>query len=268
MLDSSHSNETNVLALYGVDSSTRAVELFFFWAVNWFQALGYSPQRLAVHWPDRRGKYVSFARASSKLLEAGFSNVSGLSVLACDQGGPGPSTGHAITALFDRQPFALCAAVAARSSVLELLGLPQSCHELISALRPAYGIAYCRPDEEGPLMFAIGLSQGSSAARGGEAYEEALAVSRWGDVGMPNQVYRDGLLRGVFEVNLLADSHLARRVGDWALGDWIRSAPYRGNLLRFSQGLHLWQVESAQLSLVADELWDLGTIFDWRRHIY
>ena len=52
--------------------------------------------------------------------------------------------------------------------------------------------------------------------RCGEEYQEELRVCRWGDIGMPEQVYRHGLQRDVFPQNFLTNVHLETKIDGYS----------------------------------------------------
>ncbi|MGA7614917.1 MAG: hypothetical protein WBX15_07025 [Thermoanaerobaculia bacterium] len=113
--------------------------------------------------------------------------------------------------------------------------------DLVTLVRPWYGIAYERPAHLGPVMFAIGISQGLGFAS--EDLKAASEISRWGSTGLREKVYMKGLLRDVYRWNILSEVHLNSRVGGMALDEWIKNGQgTRGAVDVLADGRWLWRV--------------------------
>jgi hypothetical protein len=196
------SDERLVLAFYGVDASPEAAEAFFLAASQWFNELGYSPDKLGIVGDGYSGKVGGYHRSKAKLEKLGFSgvksfdihsskpnaNVSGLEYFASGSfSHAGDDGGYAVLAV-------PC------SSAPKSTWLPVA-QKLVKGVRPIYGIGFRRELRLGPVKYALGICQGLGAGLTGEAYEEARNISRWCDIGMVKQVYREGLLRGVYPWN-------------------------------------------------------------------
>ena len=121
-------------------------------------------------------------------------------------------------------------------------------------LRPEYGIGYNRLRREGPEWFAVGIchSQGVDDAVSkvsGEAYEERLVISRWGDA-MDERLWRKGILRDVYPWNFLTRPQLSTRVGAEPLRRRVRQDARRGTLKEISGPIVLWEVRQTEIPQV------------------
>jgi hypothetical protein len=140
----------------------------------------------------------------------------------------------------------------------------------VSSLKPVYGISYHRGHDEGPLFYALGMNYAPTAelaVRPKEGEDTALAISRWGDLGMVKEVYKQGTLRDVYPYNFLTEPQLTRRVGKQTLQDWISADSSRGALTRLDDRMMLWKVAARQIKSIREELWSAGIIFDWKAYL-
>jgi hypothetical protein len=261
------SDERFVLAFYGLASSPRASEGFFFAVSRWFSELGYSPDKLGVIGEGHSGKIGDYRRSSSKLEKTGFSDVKAFDICASKPGARVPGMEYFASASFshagDDGGYAIVAVPSSLPSRTDWLPIAQ---EIIQSVRPAYGIGFKRELSLGPVKYALGVCQGLGVGLTGEAYEEARNISRWCDIGMVKQVYRDGLLRDVYSWNFLTQPQLAKSVGSTTLELWIEQDGRRGVIALLSEGVSLWEVDEAHIPSIRQILHQAGVIFDWRRY--
>jgi hypothetical protein len=258
------SEECSAVAFYGIEPGAKAVESFYRTVVQWFTDLGYPPDKVGITWPDRFGKLISFARGAAQLRKAGFEGVRAIEILAST---PDALTGHGyfLEAAFSGKADRSYAQVGARSSLATLSAesmLPIA-RTLAGALKPAYGFGHRMPHADGPELYVFGMGHGPGIASG-EAYEEERNQCRWGDMAMPMQLYRQGVLRDVYPWNFLTEPQLTRKVQGLPLARWIARSPRRGRLSPFWEGMSLWEVEEADRPQVREALWQAGVIFNWK----
>jgi hypothetical protein len=264
------SEECSVVAFYGIDPDTKAGESFYRTVLNWFDGLGFPPDKAGITGRGHSGKLGSFARGNAKLQKTGFGEVSSLNIVSST---PDARTGgdYFLTADWDaKYSYAL---VAARSSLATLSNksmLPLA-RTLAQDLKPEYGIGYTRAHRLGPAMYAIGICQGLGPGGYGvdlnEAErEEADSISRWGD-GLAGRVWRQGVLRDVYPWNFLTGPHLTKQVGGMPLEQWIRQDARRGTLNPLCEGVSLWEVAGANIPEVKRVLRQAGVVFDWKKHL-
>jgi hypothetical protein len=257
----------SAIALYGINPSPEGAKLFYNLIVRWFTTLGYPADLVSVHGEGFSGKPASFRRINAKLQRANFSTVKSFSIFSLLPEVQIPMNDYTLTASYDNDKGGLYAFVVARSSIASLSStsmLPIA-HECIQYLKPSYGIGYTRELQHGPSMYAIGINQGSEVPLKGEAYEQALRISRWCDLAMKKQVYRNGLLRDVYHWNFLTDAQLFAKINGVSLREWIRENPDRGHLSQLNDETWLWNVTEPNLLSIQTALWDAELMFDWRK---
>lgn len=259
---------------YGTDTRPVAAVSFYQDVVGWAQAIGCPPDKLAISDPRRSKRPISFRRGDAWLQHAGFEGVRALSLVAMLPEGRIPVDDFLLAANWStRHPHALVAVrsslatLASHSSAGALLSIAQ---RLIKALRPAYGIGYTRPHRLGPVMYAIGIAQGLGPAGYGVGLspaeeEEALAISRWGPT-MSAQVWREGLLRDVYQWNFLTQPHLDRLVDGTPLEHWVQQGTGRGTLTAIEPGMALWEVPEGTRPAVRAALQKAGALVNRRLH--
>jgi hypothetical protein len=137
---------------------------------------------------------------------------------------------------------------------------------IIQSVRPAYGIGFERERRVGPVKYALGVCQGLGVGLTGEAYEEARNISRWCDMGMVKQVWREGLLRDVYAWNFLTGPQLAKPVSRVPLERWIQQGAGRGKISSFCDGVSLWELNKSEVPQVRAALLQARAIFDWKAY--
>ena len=254
------------VAFYGIHANATSRKSFYLHMVAWFDSCECPIDKLSVHGPGFSGKPVGFAKGHERLLREGFADIESLSLFAMLPEGRLPTVDWWATGYlnFHYKP---CFVLAARKSVTtleddRLAKLEANC---LSELQPEYGIAYPHDHDEGPSFYAIGLNYGGAIVTG-QAYEDKLTVSKWGAIGMKDEVYKQGLLRGVYPRNYLSKSQLLNRIENVTLGEWIGSSPSHGTLVELDDRMSLWKLTLPQISAVQDKLHASGIIFDWRKH--
>jgi len=256
-----------VLAFYGLNPAPAAAAGFFQAVSQWFTALGHIPDKLGVKGSGYGGKLGDFRRTSAKLDRNGFDSVEAFDIHC--------SKPNAVIASFDFFASATftrggdgggCAAVAVPANSAQKMAWRPVANTIVRAALPAYGIGYTRALKLGPIKYALGLCQGLDDVLTGELYEQARHISRWSDVGMSNQVYRQGLLRDVYPFNFLTSSQLTAPCNGVTLEQWIRGDDKRGTLTAFEEDVWLWAIDESLIQHCHDQLWSAGAIFDWRRH--
>lgn len=260
------SEKCSAIAFYDIDTAPKTAEGFYRTVVKWFTDLGYPPDKIGVTGTGHGGKLRSFVRGNAKLRNMGFQGVLAVEVISST---PNALTGHGfvLTAGYVGKPDRSYADVVARTSLATLSSssmLPLA-QMLVQELKPAYGIGYQMEHRDGPEVYVFGMGYGSEILKG-EAYEEARNRARWGDIGMVEQVWREGLLRDVYPWNFLTRPQLTRPIGKVSLEQWIRQDARRGRLSPLCDGVFLWEVDDANIPDIRRALRQAGAIFDWRTY--
>src|SRR5262249_34024626 len=92
--------------------------------------------------------------------------------------------------------------------------------------------------------------------------DEAGRIAEWSLTGMPDQVYRKGILRDVYRWNFLTPPQLKRRIGKTTLERWTRADARRGTLGAFEGNMVLWEVNKRSIPGVRKALRQAGAILE------
>jgi hypothetical protein len=258
-----------VLAFYGIQASTGATEGFFHCVVQWMTSLGHAPDKLGISGAECTGKLREYRRGLAALEKSGFSQVDSFSVHASLPSARISLTQYSTAASFSRSAAAagFYAVVAVPSTFASKANWLSIVKQIVGHVRPAYGIGFERPLALGPIFYALGICCGGDPAPTGDAYDEARNISRWSNLGMVRQVYRQGLLRDIFPWNFLTKPQLDKEIGGMPLAKWIQKDGGRGRLDVLCDDVWLWEVDPSQQAAKRKELQRAGTIFDWRKYL-
>jgi hypothetical protein len=259
----------SALAFYGFLSTEHVKAEAYRKTVKWFEHLGYQPTHLGVYNEQLRGRTALFPEMASKLTKGGFSKVDHLDIFHVEHGRridsrhPGLVVGFRFSA--DNEQHGqieshACATVEAVSSLLFFPSpqLQEIAQTILETLKPEYGIGY-----HGDNGYATGYPPYPADAQlTPEEEQYAEWVSAWGDYGMPDRVYRQGLLRDVYQWNFVSMPVLDAPVGKTSLEKWIGEDPRRGTLTRLTKECTFWDVEDKNIPEVRKVLWDAGRIFN------
>lgn len=254
------SDECAVVAFYGGSISPKSVEPLYHHVVEWFDSLDCHPDKLGVKGKGFSGKVGSFSRNNARLKKSGFSEVEEFSLYSLVPGGEVPLWDWSVTTEISKQD-SYCV-IGARSSLASLSHgtlLDMAC-KAIEVLKPSYGIGFRREMRLGPSLYATGLAQGLDTW--GEQRQEVSRINRWGDVGLEQRVYEQGILRDVYPWNFLTDSQLSRQLNGRSLKEWITQESRRGTLSDLTNSVSFWEVDESQVSPIRSELQSAGVIFD------
>jgi len=259
------------IAFYGIDTSPEGARALYEEIIGWFDRVHCPPDKLAIQGKGFGSKPIAFSNANTRLMKRGFADIKAITVYSMLEDGQIPILDWWATAVLDvglglRPYFAL----AARASVSTLDDAPicQLIRSCVSHICPQYGIGFRRRHDQGPLFYAAGVNYSPSSGQESPcSYDEALTISRWGDLGMVEEVYKQGVLRDVFPQNYLTDQQLSRTIGQVSLGEWIESESSRGTLTKLDDRMTLWRVADSQIKQLRDELWSAGAIFDWKSYV-
>ncbi|MBE9102121.1 hypothetical protein [Vacuolonema iberomarrocanum] len=257
------SEEYSVLAFYGVSSTEKSRLGFYETLVDWFDYLGYPPDKLSIHGAGHSGKPVSFSRSNSRLKKNGFQQVSAFTIFSTIPEGRIPINDYYLMACYGSNSYAFIATCSSIANLGSGLMFPLV-QNLINILEFEYGIGYTREHHLGPAMYAIGIGQGLDVS--GDAREEAMNITRWGMTGMDYSVYREGLIRDVYHWNFLTKDQLQKSVNNKTLAEWIQQEATRGSLKSLSEDITIWKVDEIHIPVVRSSLQATGNIFDWRAY--
>lgn len=219
----------------------------------------------------RTGNLRPFSKAEKTLAANGFDTINGFEMYSvaknakvywheCNFAAAYKESKHEATYAF----------ILARSDVLDIkdVSLYQFTKKAIQLLQPLYGIGYKMPRCQGPELYTIGITYGVPGyVSSGEEYERDLSICRWGDIAMERQLYREGLLRDVYLLNLLNNVQLNQKIGYLSLEQWIKENINRGRIEKLESELAIWYLEDEMLDSIRHTLKGARVIFDWRLFI-
>lgn len=258
----------SAIAFYGIDSSARSARAFFNVAVAWMKRKGIPPDLASLRGEGFSGKTARFATVQSRLGKHGFRHLEGFCLVALRTGGREPIVDDVGSVGWGRRPLYACidaSAAVTSFDEAEMLALSKRC---VRALRPAYGIGFTMPHRRCPGLYVGGVNYLSTGTLPvGKEAEEASRVSSWGNIGMPFEVYRDGVLRDVYPWNFLTEPHLARQIEGAVLPEWIEKDPNRGSIEELGEGVWLWRIDEASIPGVRASVWNAGLVFERKNYI-
>jgi hypothetical protein len=262
--------DSAVIAFYGFSHTTAKIAAAFDLFLAWFELLGFPPMKLAIVSGQKIGKLIDFANGTGILRQNKFDQVTAFEMYAPLPGSVAAMTEFTLAASYQGERDGSCVSFAANTRVASLSDsrTERLVRDLMPILRPEYGIGFIRPTKLGPMFYVIGILMSTERAVAiGKEYEDQRRICRWGDIAMPRQVYREGIIRDVYPCNYLNNVHLQQPVGNVTLENWIRQDARRGALERFTDEISRWQVEPGETETICNSLNDAGLIFDWHRYI-
>lgn len=266
-MSSSSSQECFVIALYGISDSPHSMRSFFSTIVDFADQSGCPIDKMYAIGPGYGGQPVQFSRVASKLSKTGFEDVSEIAMFSLLPGAVIPMNDFVLCAACSSKRLYAFVAIDLSSGGSDAGRMVVLCRNIVSQLKPEYGIGYTRARTKGPPFYAIGICSGFGIGLSQAEEEEALSISRWGDLGMIEKVYRNGLLRDVYGWNILTRHQSEQFVQGIPLVHWIAANPIRGVVEPLTDNAYLWQVENSSIDLVRSSLKQAGLIFDWRNFV-
>jgi hypothetical protein len=159
----------------------------------------------------------------------------------------------------------MCAALSTtkgRTAILScetgLLDNVELAKQMATIFSPVYGIGFQRPFLKGPDLYAYGMSAGLGYS--GADRIEMNQIGVWMRERMGQRRYRDGMLRDVYPLNLLTESHVGQEIENRSLRDWIRQDPQRGQLGELDSQQWIWHVPTGSLEGVRVSLRSAGLV--------
>lgn len=122
-----------------------------------------------------------------------------------------------------------------------------------------YGYAGSIARENRPWFYALGDSQwrGQDAQErhGAERWRRHIAATE-----ADGQSPFRGRFRDLYRLNFISDVHLARKVDQIPLKQWILSRPDRGSLRQLSSSRWVWAVPTGRVAVLRDALREAGLL--------
>ncbi|ODA36607.1 hypothetical protein [Planctopirus hydrillae] len=253
------------MALYGLANAPDNIRMFHENAVEYFRSIGCHPDRISIDGSGFSGKTGDFKKINARFSRATPTEVASISMYSMLPNGDTPLVDWQAISFIDTSSKS-CVVVAIHSSFVEMndpsfVEFSRTC---VSLLSPAYGYLFSQAKDNGPFFYAMGMNFGVPSNF--KTSDSQLAISRWGDVGLEQEVYRQGVLRDVFPYNYLSEAHVSRRIGDKTFTQWVDSDSWRGTIRPINEKAWLWRVATGDEPRLSAELNDHGMIFDWRSY--
>lgn len=127
-----------------------------------------------------------------------------------------------------------------------------------------YGMSLLVDGTKNPAYFVRGVTHGEPRTEDEE--DESRRNSIWFMERLPmkgappKMRHKHGLLRDVYEINVLNESHTTAVVDGQDLGSWISESKVRGTLTRLSESNSLWVVPSTYVRHIRDSLGKNGLL--------
>lgn len=251
----------SMVALYGIPAVPGSqLKQSYERCLEWFEELGFQPQKLGVSAPGFSGRYRDFKRENKKLQEFDFSKVESLEFLTAEisDEGPVPWRYELFAAISLRFGYCCLLAKTAYDSLFQSSGLKLLASELTELLLPTYGFGCVMGSKSGPSAYAIGLISGPFDE------EEGMSISWWTTVMKRRQF---PFPRDVYRWNFLNQDQLNAQVEGVPLREWIGRDSNRGMLESWKSGLQWWSLPDEQIPRVKPVLREAGVLFDWRKFV-
>jgi hypothetical protein len=123
---------------------------------------------------------------------------------------------------------------------------------------PVYGIGYQRPFAKGPALYAYGMSAGLGYS--GTDRIEMNRIGAWMRERMAQNRHKNGMLRDIYSLNLLTQTHLDQEVERHSLHEWIEETQERGQLVDLGNKQWIWRLPDALIDNVRSSLRSAGLI--------
>ena len=249
MTDKANVSQAPIIMLYCSEHSAELAEKTYAFFLDWFNQLGFVPDKAAISEMGKVGHWVGFNRANAKLKKSGFAKVGAIELITYRPGGninDDCVISADYSANFGARPVIRIAADSAYTRLSDDSML-QMTRALIEIVRPEYG---------------IGATSETGDSIPGDHPKTVELYREWKGYGERYALWNDGILRSVYRWNFLSEKHLSREVDGMPLRQWIQAMPGRGELTGMPNGLFLWSVKHEDLPAVFSVLWNSGIIFN------
>ena len=122
------------------------------------------------------------------------------------------------------------------------------------SMAPTYGYRFTESETSFPEFHVGGIGFGSDRRRHEKRITSLSAWSHGKNTPPPHSPFELGMLRDVYGVNWINDSHLQAKVGSTTLMERIKLDPRFGSLSACSPKLFRWNIDVANLAFVRERL--------------
>ena len=175
------SSEASVVALYGLQFSASRAEACYRHLVEWFDSLGFHPDRSGVSGSGFSEKVGTFDRFDKRLQRGGFGTVHGFHLYRLIPGGDIPGYHWCVTAgVYEKNSY--CIVGAQSRSRIPGESMLLITRTLIGDINPLYGIGFRREMDLGPFLYGMGGCEGLQPW--GEEKPEGERIDKWRTFGI------------------------------------------------------------------------------------
>jgi len=234
-------------------------------ALSYDETLGLSPAIIGIEGKGYSGKITDFKKGYKKVTDTAFKGVEGIGLYTIES--DDRDFAFYWKVLMDIV-FSEVKGITAFIGVdLDVAGKDQVLNEAVlpvsKLLNVTYGYSFVMPAEKGPYSYGnsfIHVEEGHELTD----EEEMLIIQGSPYIRLIND--GKGILRDVFQENLLADVQLNAQVEGKSLKEWILSDPAHGSLSDFA-GKPYWKVDKNNLVNVREVLHRNGLILAYDKDI-
>lgn len=253
-----HADVRLTFVLYGIAFTTNRKEWLFHNGLQWWRNMALRPTKAWVKGEQFAKRTTSFTAAEKSIQEHGLAKAVVLSMVVMKKNGKDVLLDAVSEIGFDEKAGFACFEIEEALS-----GDGSACafflEECIAELRPEYGVGFSMDVKYGGLFYAIGIDYGETPGGG---YRRPEIDQSWRNEGMDDRVWRRGIIRDVYPVNVLSRAHLAFPIGTRTFADWIESDASRGRLRQVdATDCWIWNVENEMIDHLYGQLFSCGMIF-------
>jgi hypothetical protein len=250
-----------LVAFYGGQFNEDGLEGVFETLLDWFRRHHLNPDALGASGSGLKVRIGDYDRGVSRLRKHGFRGLNALHLLSLNEKSPVPIYHWKAYAAVVRKPD--CCYLTVEPGVVPLPSddLLEVAEAFIRFGNPSYGIGLCRFKHLGPQHFALGLAFNLDLS--GPERTEASEINAWGRA-LDSELYREGMLRGVYPWNFLNENQLRRTINGIELQRWIEQSSSRGVLRRFTGSMVLWELNPDQIASVVPIIREAGALVKGR----
>lgn len=241
-------------------SSEFSASAFYEVAVSFFSANGVEPDsgKLYVGKPTN-SRILKYSTVAARIKKAEYANASYVGLYHTIPDYAQLAFGWDVTAGYHarmhRDMYFCCGVAIAQLGVDYVADVIE---QISNRTTLTYGIGYSLPFQDGPDLYALGMSTGSDyTPEGNRAADRTCA---WFRERIGQNRHLQGYLRDVYPLNVISQPHLDKQVQGMPLREWIIASPERGTLRPLAGGAWLWRIEENQVVPIQAELESAGML--------
>ena len=248
------------IVFYDFDPKLVDLKHWFYTSIELFEVMNIPLVYLGATAEDIKWQKVKTFKYGKKFIEKrGFDNLRSLTIQSdCPQEIPDSIERDASASIGISNRSYMTFYVNERT--LKLDQVEKIVSVLAEIAQPKYGFVHQRDYQKGPVFYTWGIIVGLDSEKP-EEKEERQRITKWNhQYQLSRGQYRTGLLREIYPLNLLSQTHLIEPVYETTLESWIKSSPDHGDLKPLTQNLWSWWVPEDKIQIVTQSLKNSGII--------